>query len=428
LSKNRFNRIKSLLLLLFLVAPVLNLAANNEVTISKINTDITGKTRRSALLRELQIEEGRTYQSIEFLTAVVDLRVEQLLRRRLFNEFSLDITPVESGDIEITIVLVDSFTILPRPMVKYSSSQGLTLGLKIDYFNAFGTLSDHMAQGYWSPTEILFEYRVESIPVGPIHLGADFQQFMGLTRYGNPEGELVAEYSTSSSTLTVTMETPLGLSSPWNLKLIPLISWIYNPELNFNNTGYPDSIFEKYGFTPGLNVEIETDQTNWVGNFRKGFYYDFTSSNLWYTDTGFADNFLDSDLVGFLPINSWFALTGRIAGFYAINGIREDAGDRLRGVLDYMTYGHYGAYLNLQTEFKLFTTRKGISMHLGPFTDIGYVYSQEWDQGPESWEYCAGLTATFFLEAMPSLVIAVNYGYDFKRGASEIIFDTVQFF
>ncbi len=425
---NRFNKIKFLLLLILLLSPVLNLAADNEVTITKINTDITGKTRRGALLRELQIEEGRTYQSIEYLTTVVDLRIEQLLRRRLFKDFSLAIDAVESGNIEITIVLVDSFTILPRPMFKYSSSQGFTLGLKVDYFNAFGTLSDHMAQGYWSPTKILFEYRVESIPVGPIHLGADFQQFMGLTRYGNPEGDLIAEYSTSSSTLSVTMETPLGLASPWNLKLVPLVSWIYNPELNFNDSGYPDSIFKKYGFTPGLDTVIETDQTTWVGNFRRGFYYDFTNTNRWYTDTGAADIFLDSNLVGFLPVNSWFALSGRIAGFYALNGIRDNAGDRLRGVLDYMTYGRYGSYLNLQLDFKLFTTRRGISMHLGPFTDIGYVYSQEWEQGAESWEYCAGLTTTFFLKAMPSLTFAIDWGYDFKRGMAEIIFDTVQFF
>ncbi len=43
---NRFNKIKFLLLLILLLSPVLNLAADNEVTITKINTDITGKTRR----------------------------------------------------------------------------------------------------------------------------------------------------------------------------------------------------------------------------------------------------------------------------------------------------------------------------------------------------------------------------------------------
>jgi outer membrane protein assembly factor BamA len=162
--RNRFNRIKFLLLLLFLLAPVLNLAADNDVTISKINTDISGKTHRNALLRELQIEEGRSYRSIEYLTKVVDLRVEQLQQRRLFKEFSLKIDSTDPGNIEITIVLVDSFTILPRPMVKYSSSQGVTLGLKVDYFNAFGTLSDHMVQGCWSPGEILFEYRIHVFP------------------------------------------------------------------------------------------------------------------------------------------------------------------------------------------------------------------------------------------------------------------------
>ena len=139
-------------------------------------TNITGKTRREPLLRDLQIEEGREYQSLEFLTDVVNLRVEQLLRRRLFKEFSLDMNSEDPRNIIIDIVIVDSFTIIPRPMIKYSSTKGLTLGLKVDYFNSFGTLSDQMLQGYWSPTEILFEYKIEKIPVGPFHLGADFQQ------------------------------------------------------------------------------------------------------------------------------------------------------------------------------------------------------------------------------------------------------------
>lgn len=415
------------------IIPLVNLAADNEitneVTITTINTNITGKTRRSALLRELRIEEGREYQSLKFLTKVMDLRVEQLVRRRLFKEFSLDMNTDDPDNIVIDIVLVDSFTIVPRPMLKYSSSQGLTLGLKVDYYSAFGTLSDHMLQGYWSPTKILFEYQVQKIAVGPFHMGADFQQFSGLTRYGNPEGELRAQYRTASSTVNVSFEAPLGLTSPWNIEFTPVLSWIYNQDVELNTTGFPNSVFQKYGFTPGLDTVINTEQTSWVGNFRRGLEIDFTNKNRWYTETGAADIFLDTNLSGFLPITKWFALSGRIAGFYAISGVREDAGDRLRGVVDYMTYGQYGAYMNFQTEFRLFTTKKGgISMHLGPFVDIGYVYSQIWEPGPESWEYCVGATAIFYLGVMPSLNFDINWGWDFKRGQAEVIFDTVHFF
>lgn len=417
------------------MAPFINLAADdsenvdNTVTISKIKTDITGKTHRDALLRELQISEGREYQSIEYLTEVVDLRVRQLLRRRLFKDFSLELDSEDPKSIVISIVVVDSFTIVPRPMIKFSSSQGLTLGAKIDYYNSFGTLSDQMIQGYWSPTEVLFEYNVEKIAVGPFHLGTNFKQFSGLTRYGNPEGDDIAEYKNASSTVNFSFVAPLGLTSPWNIEITPVLSWIYNQEVNFNNSPYSNSIFQKYGFAPGFDVMIDTDQTTWIGNFRKGFYFDATTTNLWYTETGASDNFLDSNLEGFLPVTSWFGLSGRIAGFLSLNGVRDNAGDRLRGVLDYMTYGQYGAYLNVQTEFKLFKTKKnGISMHLGPFADIGYVYSEAWEPGAESWEYCVGATAIFYFDFMPSLSLDINWGYDFKRGASEVIFDTVHFY
>jgi outer membrane protein assembly factor BamA len=401
--------------------------AQDSVVINEIVTEIDGNTRRNALLKELRIEEGKEFDSMESLERLLAQRIKGLKRRRLFKEFNLDIMATDPGKVNIHIDLVDSFTILPRPMIKYSSTNGITLGLKVDYLNAFGTLIDHMIQGYWSPVEILFEYRVQNIVLGPFHMHSDFIQYDGTVRYGDPEGNLQVQYRYSSSTLSATLDVPLASASPWSYHLTPLISWVYDYRFEFNYTPAPDDYFYNYGFSPGLNHGFVTDQVDWVGNFRRGFYFDFMNNNLWYTGSNTSDIYLESDLRGYRPLASWFELSGRVAGFYAFDNPRRNAGDRLRGVLDYMTYGQWGNYLTVQANFQVFKTRKGLALHLRPFVDLGYVYSELWGHGPDAWEYCAGATVIVYLEAIPSLTINVDWGWDFKRNNPELIIETVHF-
>ena len=424
---NRFPAVKAALLCLLLILPVFNLFAEGPVTITRIVTEIDGKTRRNALLKELMIHEGREYESLALLEKVVNSRVEDLRRRRIFKEFELEMNVENPAAIEIFISLTDSITLVPRPMIKYSSNRGLTLGLKVNYYNAFGTMTDQMFQGYWSPDEILFELETQKIVLGPMHLDVSFKQFNGTTRYGDPVGDTAIEYRNTESQLLATLDIPLSAGNPWSYQFTPLISWLYNYRFYLNDTGYSDSLFINDGFAPGLNHGIVTDQVNWIGNFRTGFYFDFMNKNLFYTETDNRDIFLESDLKAYFPMTPWFEISGRLGGFYAFDGVRKNAGDRLRGVVDYMTHGHWGTFFTVQANFELFHIRNAFSLHLRPFTDIGYVYSPLWDHGPESWEYCLGATAIIYIDAMPSLNINIDWGWDFKRGMPELIIDTVHF-
>ena len=295
---------KILLFVLILIAG--KSFAQDSIVINDIVTEIDGNTRRNALLKELRIEEGKEFDSMESLEKLLAQRLKGLKRRRLFKEFNLDIVAVDPGNVNIHINLVDSFTILPRPKVKYSSTNGITLGLKVEYLNAFGTLTDHMIQGHWTPYEILFEYRVRNIVLGPLHLDSDFKQYDGTVRYGDPEGNLQAQYRYSSSTLSATLDIPLASASPWSYKFTPIISWVYDYRFEFNYTSVGEESFSNYGLSPGLNHGFVTDQVDWLGNFRRGFYFDFMNNNLWYTGSNTSDIYLESDLRVFLPVASWF--------------------------------------------------------------------------------------------------------------------------
>lgn len=413
------------ILLVFAAAEVFG---DQAVTITTINTDIDGKTRRNALLSELTIKEGKEYSSLEHLERILSARVTRLRQQRLFQVFSLDLLEVSAEEVEINIVIVDSPTFVPRPIIKYSTDRGITLGLKLEYFNAFGTLTDQMIQGYWSPNEIMFEADVSEINLGPLYMDVNVQQFDGAIRYGSSEGITLIEYRESRTQVSSLIEIPLGAGSPWSYQIEPLVSWRYDFRDYTNSTGLPTDYFTTPGFAPGLDHGIDTDQTAWIGNFRRGFKFNLKNTNLWYTQSGWSDIFMETDLMGYLPVTSWLELSGRYGGFYAFEGIRKNAGDRLRGVVDYMTWGDWGQYLSLQVNFKVFHIQRWFSLQLRPFTDIGYVASDLWSPGTDSWEYCLGATAIINIDAMPSLSINVDWGWDFKRSRSELIIDTKTFY
>jgi outer membrane protein assembly factor BamA len=419
-------RFKFTAILLFILYPLMPVQGEESVTIGKIITEIDGKTNRNAILKELRIYEGKEFSSLESLENLVNSRANDLIQRRIFKNFEWHIDSADPQDIEIHISLKDSFTLMPRPMFKYSTDKGITLGLKLQYYNAFGTLTDQMFQAYWSPSELLFEINVEKLILGPFHLDTSFKQFDGLTRYGSPDGTMLLEYRNSYSELTVSLDMPLGPGSPWIYQFTPIISWQYNYRYDVDVLPELENRTRNEGFTPGLNHGIVTDQVEWIGNFRKGFYFEFMNNNLWYTATGHNDMYLESDLKAYLPLTSWLEISGRVGGFYSFDNPRKNAGDRLRGVVDYMAWGDWGNFLSFQMDFKVIDTSL-FSLHLRPFTDIGYVYSDIWGNSPEAWEYCGGATAIIYIPAIPSLTFNIDWGWDFKRNMPELIIDTVNF-
>lgn len=394
------------------------------VTITRIGISIEGKTHPNILLRELRIEEGKVFESYEYLEDVLNTRAEALESRRLFKEFTWNLESTAADTAEIDIHIVDSFTLYPRPMFKYSSDTGILLGLKLEYFNAFGTLTDQTIEAYWSPAEIKFSLDVDKVIIGPIHMDYGFEQYFGSTRYGAPDDSFYTEYKSMYSLIDILFNFQLGAASNWAYYLEPRFKWQYSYTWETHHPTIPDEEFVDNGFAVGFNHGFYSDQVDWIGNFRKGMEFSIMNDNLWYTQTGRQDLFLENDIYAYLPLAPWVEISGRIGGFYAFSGVRADAGDRLRGVVDYNIFGEWGAYLNFQTSFRVLPSYGFVEIQLRPFVDVGYVISDQWGYGPDAWEYCAGSTLIFYLDALPSLIMNLEFGWDFKRNNPEIIFDT----
>lgn len=402
--------------------------AGTPVRIESVVTDISGKTRSQALLRELRIAEGQVFADLDTLERQLNARADDLIRRRIFRNFEYTVNSLSPESVSIYIRVTDSFTLLPRPLIKYSTNRGLTAGLRMQYYNAFGTLTDQMLQGYWSPHEILFEAEIRNIIIGPAHMDALIEQFDGTTRYGNPFGDVLVEYHNSRTQFQASVDMPLTESSPWSYQFSPLFSWYYNYRFQEKKpVPYEDSWFTDEGFTPGLEHGIMTDQTRWTGNFRRGFAFELMNKNKWYTGSDNQDIFLETDLKGYVPLNSMLELSGRAGAFCAFGSLRENAGDRLRGVVDYMTYGEWGFFLSAQINILTFRVPDKLSVHIRPFTDTGYVYSRIWGPGYNAWEYCIGATLITYFDALPSLALNIDWGWDLKRNMPELIIDTVHF-
>ena len=408
---------------LFTAVSLVSLDAQS-VVIGRIDTEIIGNTSRLMLLTELRIKEGKEFNSLEDLEKVLVTRAQVLRRRRLFKLFEWRVEPQNPDEVHVFIRIVDSFTIYPRPLIQYSTDRGLKLGGRLQYNNAFGSLFDWNLEAYWSPGETRMQFDVEHIPVGPVDLNLSWEQFNGITRFGDPSGNTDVEYESMHSYLALAADLPIGPRSFWSYRFEPHMIWRYGEVFYFNTGPYPDSRYIHLGYGIGLRHGFHYDRVNWKKNFRSGIQIDLENDNTWYVQNDRGSIIWESDLAGYHPAASWLELSGRIGGFAASRGLRPNAGDRLRGVVDFMTFGKWGAFFTAQTSFRIFHIKNIGELQIRPFGDFGYVYSDEWGHGASSWEYCAGATGILYISSLPGLILNVEWGWDFKRGAPELIIDS----
>ena len=411
------------LLTAFVVAVQASLfAEEGSVILRTIKTDIDGKTHRSALLRELRVEEEMVFPSEEEMRHILAVRIANLDARGVFKEFETEIIEASPNEFELDLRIVDKFTFYPAPILAYSSSLGPILGGTFAYGNAFGSMTDQMVMGYWTPAKTYLMADVANIAAGPLTLEVKFEQEIGLNQFGNTSGDAVLEYDSMSSLVSVLAMIPLGLDGSWSYWIEPIASFQYGYDLDHNTSlSLEGHEFYSRGFVPGFNHGFVFDNVTKEENLRRGIRFTLENDNLWYTGSGRNDLFLESDLIGLIPAAKWLEFSGRIGGFYAVSGIRRDAGDRLRGTLDYMTYGTAGAYFTGQVNFRTLRTSGGFEIHVRPFTDIGYVKSDEWNDGFDSFEYNVGSSFIFYFPALSPMSINFDLGWDIKRHELEVI-------
>lgn len=437
------NRTALLFFFFFLIASI-NLFGNDgtyKVVISEIQTEINGKTKEKFLLGEIGIHKGMEFKTTEDLETFLADAKQDLINMRVFEEVDFNATELSiSGDTvqyKVFIKVKDTFTFYPIPYPKYNSNTGGRLGLKIYYYNAFGTLTDWLLFtnmdinkdyfGNWDIPNWHITPAVEGINIW----GQDFR----------------AEYSHKFRTVS----TPLKIDSYHN-DSISIGTKIYLP-LDFYYTMDPrlGVSYGLDGYTIDPNTEIATaypgsltiqdnpdidilefswnhaigyDTIDWIGNFRDGFAASISNSLI-----------LSSDLNPDMPVNFSSTISGDIKYFWRIsrhfnfstwalasvsfNREMQGLGENLRGVRDDLLFGDKALFWSVDMNISVIDWDGVGEAQLRPFFNIGYARNDINDQlaGDERNMLAYGTGADFvlYLDKLNALQARATLGIDLSN-------------
>ncbi|MDE5581017.1 MAG: hypothetical protein K2I95_06310 [Treponemataceae bacterium] len=408
--------------------------------IAAVNYAAQGITKESALARNVEIEEGKKFESREDLEAyILDIK-QKLINARLFDmaevEYTLTMDADEDGyiPVAINVVTVDSRHFLLLPYPKYDSNEGFELKIKFKDANFLGTMSEMEADtffrfeqkdgqendfvlggnfGYDLPftlgkieaswnNDFSFEYafvRGEPewnfqsgftfvLPFENIALRLDLTQ--GTTRdldYKKFNDELFFTERAKFS-VPIRLETIPGIG---DIVYTPAAEIVYNWDLDGIDILDEDLVSPKLTFSHGISA----GRVNWYGNFRKGFSAGIFQSAAYNFQLNEFQPGIELRAEAFFAWNR-AALASRLTLFAEFDSYRR-YGHLLRGIPDdqyfspqtgmddvYACKSASALILNLDVPIKIFSTRfeKGwlknfnFEMQISPFVDIALTQNR----------------------------------------------------
>lgn len=416
------------------------LAGTERYKIASVRYDAQGVTKESALARNVEIEEGKTFESREALDAyVLDIK-QKLINARLFETAEIECAPVgeasEDGEIPVAIrvVTVDSRHFLLLPYPKYDSNEGFELKIKFKDANFAGTMSEMEADAF-------FRFEQKEGQENDFVLGGNFGYDLPFTlgkveaswnndlsfEYAFIRGEPEWNFQTGFTfilpfeNLALRLDLTQGttrdldykkfndelffterakLSVPIRLDTVPGIGDIvYTPaaeiEYNWDSDGIDildeDLVSPKLTFSHGISA----GRVNWHGNFRKGFSAGLFQSAAYNFQLNEFQPGIELRATAFF---AWAraALASRLTLFAEFDSYRR-YGHLLRGIPDdqyfspqtgmndvYACKSAAALILNLDVPIKLFSTRfeKGwlknfnFEVQLSPFIDVALTQNR----------------------------------------------------
>ena len=408
--------------------------------IDTVNYDAQGVTKESALSRNVEIEEGKKFESREDLEAyILDIK-QKLINARLFEtaevEYTLAGEADEDGDIPVAInvVTVDSRHFLLLPYPKYDSNEGFELKLKFKDANFLGTMSEMEADAF-------FRFEQKDGQENDFVLGGNFGYDLPFTlgkveaswnndlsfEYAFVRGEpewnfqsgftFVLPFENIALRLDLTQGTTRDLdykkfndelffterakfSVPIRLDTIPGIGDIvYTPaaEIVYNWDSDGIDILDEDLVSPKLTFShgISAGRVNWYGNFRKGFSAGIFQSAAYNFQLNEFQPGIELRAKAFFAWNR-AALASRLTLFAEFDSYRR-YGHLLRGIPDdqyfspqtgmsdvYACKSASALILNLDVPIKIFSTRfeKGwlknfnFEVQISPFIDVALAQNR----------------------------------------------------
>lgn len=481
----------SLLFLLFLSIPLFSEAykiCDAEFSITGAGLKILGTTSEYSVLSKYPIDKKTIFNSQNELEVYIQNYKSQLESTRIFDDVSIDFEAVLSeteniSNVTLLITLQDSHHMLFMPYPKYSSNDGLIIGLKAKDMNFLGTMNPMNSSFYLTINNsgikpgFTFSFDLP-FRIGPFHaemindytlsyvIGDEKSGFEWETKTGlkmllpidkiNFEFGLIQythenfKYLKYKDDLYFTEE--LFASLPVNLTTLSNFSVLkYTPKISFTFNWDLDSISKENDDLSSpeitLSHELSNQKITWNNNFRKGYSLKLTNA--------FMYNFQRNDFVPSLAFegkyfnnfisneqNYWnqFGICTALYSFVYFDlpsnkyFYGDTIGDHIRGVLDNNYFGNEKPYgtssaaiiLNLDLPHNVGTTAfskeiLNFNLQFSPFFDMALVYDRNSNRlfHPNDGFYCTGFELLVYPLKWSSITIRASLGVDLKESLKE---------
>jgi hypothetical protein len=213
------------------------------------------------------------------------------------------------------------------------------------------------------------------------------------------------------------------------------LAYIPSAEIRNNYRPGGDIGEERQGPVISFAHELSFGRVDWIGNFRKGMTATVTNGFSLNAYTATWNRNVGASVSGYLPFNSHFDLSARLAGDVYFDKPNSQAGSALRGILDRSVVAEQSLFLNTDMTFSILRFMPSewfgqrwmrlfnFEQQWTPFFDCGLVSDPEnhtsfaFDDALMS----GGLEIVTFPLFMRSLYVRISVGFDLKSMFGDVV-------
>lgn len=433
------------------------------VTVEQIKIVVKGRTRPSAVKRNIKLKEGRSFSTASLLVSAIQKDVQDLVNRRIFAsvEFNIeylktppaadktaDQSAYQSVDtpetatpdsaessvrsetcsepsselssepvpVVVTLYIVDTWTIFPF-FIPSSTRGGTRFSLAVEDENFLGTMTTlKLSGGVNIGNDVLTgEFGVQQWNIYLSWLGMTVNQWT----FSQKAVQSHVTFTKASDTAVLEHysfdETGISLFVRYEIPKVRYLYTYFTPSVSwrYNYTIYrDDGKIDSPGFLGGAGLGVKYRKINWIGFYRKGWACGIFNMFQYALDTEipFRD-LVSADIAGY-QILKGLNIYSRLSGMYISGVDLTGLGVFLRGVKNYQLYGNRAIFNNNSLQIKIHHWEK-FEPHLVVFMDMGLAVEK--GRAPEffnDFHAGTGLELALFFPEIPGFQINLTGGAD----------------
>ncbi len=396
--------------------------SNITVIVEEISFESDKKTRPEALAREVKLEAGTGFESINYLQDRLDREVQDLLNLRVFADVTVRVEDLPSGigeprKVRVVFTVVDTWTLFPF-LVPSSDGSTTAFNLAVVDKNFLGTLTEFRISGDLGVGTDPIDGKWEIPRWGLYFIWSGFtvNRWQFSTRLSQTyqterkfdDTILLQDYSYYETLLLFTVRYEFKRVPKLFTYIIPMVSLRYEYE-----TSVQVEAIEYEYFRTGLSLGLDYNRIDWIDFYRRGWALGLMNAT-WGSSDGENGN-LKSIFTSRMSVHGILAginPNARLLSTVSINHEMIGLGSLIRGVRDNNVYGNRALILNSGIQILLWKG-KVIEPHLQPFVDVGLAARRN---EPLVWtdDFFVGVGSELiiFLPAIPSAQVRGWIGFD----------------